>query len=458
MKIALVNINKKEFRCKVAPLGLCSISGYLKKFTDHEIVLIDQNVDDIYVKAIIAHPDVVCVSSTTANFDEAKRFINFCKINMSNVKIILGGVHISLMPDDLPKDVIGVMGEGEKTVMELLKSNPIYEVAGICYIMHKCIQQTSPRHPIKDIDHIPIPDRSIVNQEYYFGQSQIIPFHSGISGHMLTSRGCPYNCAFCSTKAFWGKPRMFSVDRIIDEMNELIDDYHVEIIHIFDDLFLLNKNRFFEIVDRIESEGINQKVKFMCLIRSDQLNDEIMLALKRMNVVCVGIGMESGNDRILQYLKQSTVSVKDNQYAIDLCKKYEIACMGSFMICNLSETISEMKQTVDFIKSQRNNPFFVPLPFVATPLPGTMLWNDSSHIINRNKIQMDIPKTTADTLNGTYLCDVDKTELIKIFEQLNIETILQNHKNKSIFNIEVIKSAINNPQKAVKVLSRRLIS
>ena len=137
MKIALVNINKKEFRCKVAPLGLCSISGYLKKFTDHEIVLIDQNVDDIYVKAIIAHPDVVCVSSTTANFDEAKRFINFCKINMSNVKIILGGVHISLMPDDLPKDVIGVMGEGEKTVMELLKSNPIYEVAGICYIMHK---------------------------------------------------------------------------------------------------------------------------------------------------------------------------------------------------------------------------------------------------------------------------------------------------------------------------------
>lgn len=457
MKIALVNINKKEFRCKVAPLGLCSISGYLKKFTDHEIVLIDQNVDNIYAKVILIHPDVICISSTTANFDEAKRFINFCRMNISDIHVMLGGVHISLMPDDLPKNVIGIIGEGERTVMELLKSISHYTVDGVCYKMRNCIQTTSPRQPIKDIDYIPIPDRSILNQEYYFSQSQIIPFHPGISGHMLTSRGCPYNCAFCSTKAFWGKPRMFSVDRIIDEMNELIDDYHVEIIHIFDDLFLLNKKRFFETVDRIEDEGINQKVKFMCLIRSDQLNDEIMLALKRMNVVCVGIGMESGNDRILQYLKQSTTKVEDNQNAINLCKKYKIACMGSFMVCNLSETIQEMKQTVDFIKSQRNNPFFVPLPFVATPLPGTMLWDDSSYIIGRNKIQMDLPKTATETMNGTYLCDVDKTELIEIFEQLNIETILQNHKHSSIFNTDVIRSAILNPRKAVKVLSRRLI-
>lgn len=458
MKVALVNINKPEFKCKVAPLGLCSISGYLKMFTDHEIVLIDQNVDDIYKKVKLVNPDVVCVSSTTANFNEAKRFINFCKINIPDIHIILGGVHISLMPNDLPRNVIGVIGEGERTVMKLLKSISHYTVDGTCYKMNKCIQITSPRQPIKDIDQIPIPDRSILNQEYYFSQSQIIPFHSGISGHMLTSRGCPYNCAFCSTKAFWGNPRMFSVDRVIDEINDLIDNYHVEIIHIFDDLFLLNKNRFFEIVDRIETEGINQKVKFMCLIRSDQLNDEIMLALKRMNVVCVGIGMESGSDRILQYLKQSTVSVKDNQHAIDLCKKHEIACMGSFMVCNLSETILEMKQTVDFIKAQRNNPFFVPLPFVATPLPGTMLWSDSKHIIDRDKIQMDIPQTAAETLAGTYLCDINKTGLVEIFEQLNIETILQNHKNTSIFDTEVIKSAICNPCKAIKVLSKRLIS
>ena len=458
MKIALVNINKKEFRCKVAPLGLCSISGYLKKYTDFEIVLVDQNVDDIYTKVRHEYPDVICVSSTTANFDEAMRFIEFCKINIHDSVLILGGVHISLVPDDIPVDVIGVIGEGEITVTQLLRHNDILNVNGICYKTTKCVQHTSLRPQITDLDYVPIPDRSILNQEYYFSQSQIIPFHSGISGHVLTSRGCPYNCAFCSTKTFWGKPRMFSVDRVIDEMNDLIDNYHVEIIHIFDDLFLLNKKRFFEIADQIEAEGINQKVKFMCLIRADQLNDEIMLALKRMNVVCVGIGMESGSDRILQYLKQSTTTVKDNQYAIDLCKKYEIACMGSFMICNLSETISEMKQTVDFIKSQRNNPFFVPLPFVATPLPGTMLWNDSSHIIDRDKIQMDLPKTTADTLNGTYLCDVDKTELIEIFEQLNIETILQNHKNTSIFDAVVIKSAICNPRKAAKVLSKRLIS
>ena len=457
MKIALVNINKKEFRCKVAPLGLCSISGYLKKYTNFEIVLIDQNVDDIYAKVEHEYPDVICVSSTTANFDEAKRFIEFCKINIHDSVLILGGVHISLVPDDIPTGVVGVMGEGEITITQLLRHNNILNVNGICYKTTKCVQHTSSRPQITNLDHIPIPDRSILNQEYYFSQSQIIPFHSGISGHMLTSRGCPYNCAFCSTKAFWGKPRMFSVDRVIDEINELIYNHYVNIIHIFDDLFLLNKTRFFEIVDQIQARGINKKVKFMCLIRADQINDEIMIALKQMNVVCVGIGMESGNDRILQYLKQSTTTVKDNQNAINLCKKYKIACMGSFMVCNLSETIQEMKQTVDFIKSQRNNPFFVPLPFVATPLPGTMLWDDSSYIIGRNKIQMDIPKTAIETMNGTYLCDVDKTELIEIFEQLNIETILQNHKHSSIFNTDVIRSAILNPRKAVKVLSRRLI-
>lgn len=324
MKLGLVNINRDIFSNQnmVAPLGICSIATYLKEYGGFDnTIIIDQNVENIYSSIKRIKPDIVGISSVTQNFGEAERFANFVKQQL-DIPIILGGVHISMLPSFCPKNVdLGVIGEGEETMLELLqlfeKSGEfqLNKLKGICYFKDEKLRINDRRPLIEPLDKIPIPDRSLLNMKHYLKRTSIVPFQPRRNAHILTSRGCPYKCVFCSTSAFWQKFRAFSADRVVAEITELIDKYNVELIHIFDDLFIANKKRFIEIVERIKKEKINEKIKFMCLARADLLNDEVMRAFKDMNVVCIGFGMESGSEKVLNYLKRDTVTVKQNRAA-----------------------------------------------------------------------------------------------------------------------------------------------
>ena len=248
--LVLVNVNK-GFEGGILPLGLCSISAYLKHYGDiQDIVLLDSNCQDIYND--FTPKDVVGISAVSQTLKEAISFAQFVKRLYPGLPIILGGVHISTY-QELPECFdFGVIGEGEETMLELMRLDSltienISKIAGICYHKDGITVTTEPRGLIHPLDRIPLPDRSIADMGFYLQNRQIIPYHTGRSLTIMTSRGCPYKCIFCSTKTHWQTFRGFSSERVIHEIEMLINEYQVEIIHIFDDLFVADRKRFHEI-------------------------------------------------------------------------------------------------------------------------------------------------------------------------------------------------------------------
>ena len=431
--LTLVNVNK-GFEGGILPLGLCSISAYLKHYGEvQDIVLLDSNCQDIYRD--FSPKDVVGISAVSQTMKEAVSFARFVKAQYPRLPVILGGVHISTcqeLPDCFD---LGVIGEGEETMLELMRLDAltvenISSIPGVCYLENGVTVTTAARDLIQPLDRIPLPDRSIADMDFYLQDRQIIPYHQGRSLTIMTSRGCPYKCIFCSTKSHWQTFRGFSAGRVVEEIALLVNEYRAEIIHIFDDLFVADKQRFHEIQKAVVARGLHTKVRFMCLARADMLDEETMGLLKAMNVVVIGVGMESGCDKTLRYLKNSQkASVDSNRRAIELSNRFGIPIMGSFMIGNPGETEEELLQTLKFIRSYRNSPFLAPLSYIATAFPGTEFWDFAVArglpVYSFDSIVMDIPDSITAFEQAPLLTDIPRERFFEISQLFAKETRYQ---------------------------------
>ena len=427
MRVTLVNVSE-GFETGIIPLGLISIATYIKKNGRfHQVRLLDSNCEDIYGN-FSTDTDLVGISAVTQDLKRAQMFARFVK-SKCNIPVVIGGVHVSTcgyLPE--PFD-LGVIGEGEETMLESIECGfgpeKIKLIKGICYNEGGETVYTEPRPFIKDLDTIPIPDRDIANMAYYLTPRQIIPYNRGISLTMLSSRGCPFDCAFCSTKQHWKRFRAFSAERVVEEIELLLEKYNAEIIHIFDDLFVVNKKRLKQIHNKLISKGIHRKAKFMCLARSDSLDEATMHLLKEMNVVVIGIGMESGSDRVLSQLKKQSTTVEENRRAIEMSHMFRIPIMGSFIIGNPGETEEELIETLDFIQSYRHTPYLSPLIYIATPYPGTEFWDEAKmrglDVENTDTLQMDIPYTQEPLRSASLLTDIPVDRFFEIAQLFSRE-------------------------------------
>ena len=427
-RLTLVNVSQGFFQGTI-PLGLASIAGYLKQYgTPMGITLLDSNCQDIYQEYKPA--DLVGIGAVTQDIKHAIRFAEFVK-SQGNVPVILGGVHITtyrVLPEIFD---LGVIGEGEETMLELAQlenfsPDTLRNIRGVCYNEKGGTVFTEPRPLIAQLDSIPIPDREIANLDHYLIKRQVIPYYFGRTLTLITSRGCPFNCVFCSTRIHWQKFRAFSAERVIEEIELLIGKYNVEIIHIFDDLFIADKNRLSKIHKLIVARGINKKVKFMCLVRSDIIDDVIMKMLKEMNVVITGIGMESGSSSMLEYLKRRTTTIEDNRRAIELANRYNIPTMGSFMIGNPGETEDALLETLKFIRDYRYSPFLSPLSYISAAFPGTEFWNYAKekgiNVEDFDHIVMDIPNNPVPLNSAPLLTDIPRDRFFTITQLFAKET------------------------------------
>ena len=379
MKLALVNLN---MTVPDPPLGLAYLAAYLRKHSDiSDIVIIDK---EDQIKGIKREkPDIIGIGAMTYEFPEAKLLANKIKENFE-IPIVLGGHHITLMPihfSNPPFDV-AVLGEGEKTLTELMQifkingSFPIKELRntkGIIFRNDRNVNEMTPARPlIEPLDEIPYPARDLLKmKEYYLTLRKTVFGKLGIYGQMITSRGCPYKCTFCSTTVFWRRPRFHSAEYVVDEMKHLIERYDVDVILFFDDLFIANKKRIVDIAELMEKEGINEKIKLYVYGRANLIDEEILKNLKKMNVVMMEFGLESGSEKILKYLKKGQVTVKDNRKALELCKKFGIKTNGSLIIGSPEETEEDLKQTLSLLNDENLDKSHV---CQLTPYPGTEIW------------------------------------------------------------------------------------
>lgn len=371
MKILLISaINPHiEIETRYPQLGLGYLVSYIRKklgHNTHEFKVINNKVEDALDTF---KPDLVGISCFSPNYSIAKQYAHLCR--KRKLPVIVGGIHISLLPGSFSKDMdVGVLFEGEETMADLVRlydetgrfnSESLSSVKGIFYRNNDQLEFTESRPLISNLDDIPRPARELLNIR-------------GTHLSMFTSRGCPYRCVFCASSRFWSATRFASARYIAEEVKELHHNYGAKLISFYDDLFIANKRRLRELIDILGEENILGKVRFSCSSRANLVDDAMAKLLKRLGVVSTALGLESGHPRILKYLKGPHVTVQDNTAAVKVLAKNGITPNAAFVIGSPTETREEIMTTYNFIKSVPLRNFNV---YIMTPFPGTPVWHEA---------------------------------------------------------------------------------
>ena len=413
-KILLINaINPNiEVEQRQPSLGLGYLASSLRRSFGKEkfdFRVIDRNIEEEIREF---RPLIVLISSVTQNFDIAIRYAGFVK--QQKIPVIIGGIHISVLPSNLNENFdIGVIGEGEAVIVDLfelfLKKNKFVNkdlgsIKGILFRDGDSIHFTGARALINDLDSIQLPARDLLKIERHT--------------YMFSSRGCPYKCIFCASTRFWDKVRLFSPEYVSQEIRELAERYKVSVISLYDDLFIADKKRLEKIVGLLGREKFIRKVSFTCNCRANLVTDEVVGLLKNMNVRSINLGLESGCEKTLRYLK-GNVSVEQNYQAIKIIKRHGIACQGSFIIGSPFESEKDIAQTYDFIKKSPLNLIDVN---VLTPFPGTPVWDyaNSRGLVSENmdwsKLNVNFSSNIKDAI---ILSEVlNKKDIVKLFKKI----------------------------------------
>ena len=356
MKILLINPNS-EFLIseKVFPsLGLLYLSAYLKKHGYSDISLIDMNEEKPLPDLIDA--DIVGIYSNTPQFPVAVKTIrDIKKINRAKDALyVFGGPHVSGKPEDAfgEADVV-VVGEGESAMLEIVRRKA--GSLGQEKVM-RCDH-------IEDIDEIPFPDRDIIdiNSYRYYLDGQL-------TTTMLSSRGCPFGCYFCANNA-WGKTlRMRSPRNVVDEVTMLKEKYGYRSIMFFDDTITVNKNRMSDICGMLKELAII----FRCFIRSDTVDAGILSKMKAAGCVEVGIGIESGSQRILTAVNKGE-TVRKNMEAVKACHSAGLRVKGFFIVGLPGENRESISQTMAFLDEADLDDLDIT---IYSPYPGSKIYED----------------------------------------------------------------------------------
>ncbi|HLD82464.1 MAG TPA: radical SAM protein [Candidatus Omnitrophota bacterium] len=212
---------------------------------------------------------------------------------------------------------------------------------------------------------------------YYLSQYLLI---RGLIGNRITtvhaSRGCPFDCSFCSSRIVFKKVRYFSCEYVIDELKELISKFKVRAVFFTDDTFILDKKRVWDLCESLIKSGLNKRLKWEVQGRANLLNWNdlgLLRLMKKAGCVQIDYGFEVGDDKVLRFLKKENVSVELNRRAIEITKKAGLRVLGTFMLAVPGENDAQMEKTRRFIKENFKDIDFFQV-FIATPYPGSELY------------------------------------------------------------------------------------
>ena len=359
------------------PLGIAYIAAMLEK-NGIDVKILDANAESLSMQktidsVIISSADFIGITATTVMIPKVYQLCDEIKEN-SDKTIVVGGPHVTFMPERTLEECksidIIVRGEGELTMVDLTKKNDLSTVKGITYRNNGRIISNPDKGLIADIDEIPFPTRHLLPMNLYRSSTFFnIP---GSKGHttLITARGCPNKCVFCSSSHFWGKLRMRSPENIVAEVEEIVTKYGIRQIDFVDDTFTLSKKRVDKICNMILERDLD--IKWVCSSRVNTITKELIKTMKKAGCYGIVFGIESGNQAILNRINKNT-TLDQSKNAIQLSKKEGLITVGDFMIGLPDDTLETVTQTINFaIELNPDRALFS----MTTPFPGTTLYNE----------------------------------------------------------------------------------
>ena len=352
----------------LAPLNLYYLKAFLNKNGYDNVAVINLAGLADPINAVPLDGDIYGLSLFTPQFPLAQQIATHLKDHTCAL-VIAGGHHVTALPAEslqaAPFDLV-VRGEGEWTLLEIVQGRPLSEIAGISYhdpdgqIVHN-----PDRAFHGDIDDFPFPNLEDIPLAEYPGMT--IDKDAGrYEMSFMTSRGCPFDCAFCASKQFWKrKVRFHSADYIIN----VLDALHQRGIHdvrFEDDNFDLNKERLGRILAHLKDRGF----RWGCCMRSENVTDETIVAMADAGLVDVALGIETACDRVLALINKNETAAQ-HAAAVATLKHYGVTVKAYIMSGLPGEDQQSIDQTVRFIREQPIDSYTVS---TFVPFPGTDVW------------------------------------------------------------------------------------
>lgn len=353
------------------PLGLLYIASYLKE-NNYSVKVIDfavetTLVDEFKEMLLQLNPRIIGMSTYNESWEAEKTLSQFVKNVLPQAVITAGGAFASFCYEDILRkshtDYV-IKGEGEYTFCMLCDfiikgKGTLSDISGLSYKNEKGeIISNKIGNRIIQLDSLPFPDRSIINVEKY-----LLPYT------ICTSRGCPGECIFCSSKAFWGKRViMRSAQNVFDEVMYLHEKHGTNIFYISDDTFTASKKRCLEFCNMIKQSGIN--FIWACESRADVVNEEFIKILYESGCHKIQFGFESADNDILKKLKKN-VTIEQIENAVKCAAKYGMHIQASYIVGHAFDTEETVNKTLKFAKYLRDSYGARVVCSVNTPFPGT---------------------------------------------------------------------------------------
>jgi anaerobic magnesium-protoporphyrin IX monomethyl ester cyclase len=387
LKVTLIN-PPLDTRYPQPPIGLALITAILEK-ADYAVNLLDANALQLNPRMIaerVVDADVIGITAMTPTIGTALSIAHYIKQKSPRLKVIMGGPHVTLLPEETlttSNDIdFIVRGEGDVTIIDLLKSienqQSLSSVKGISYKQNGKIVHTMDRTSIVDMDSLPYPAYYLLPWGKYKPHpphGMALPF-----GAMLTSRGCPYHCAYCSKPVFGSKFRAQSPERVVEEMVYLKEKFGVKEIAFYDDSFTIDKKRVHATADKIIAKKL--KIAWSCETRVNLVDKELLAHMKAAGCYVVAYGIESASPEIIKTIQKDT-TIEQVEKAVRAHKEIGLQVIGYFMLGSPGETPKTIQQTINF--AQKLKVDFAQFS-ITTPFPGTELYE-----IYKRKNPEDIP-------------------------------------------------------------------
>lgn len=336
------------------PISLAVLASIAKK--RGAVRLVDGNVEHITIENLLEDiknfsPDLITVNTGFPSIDNDMAVAKRIKETFPNIKILVFGVYFTLLEKqgflNHPFLDFCIIGEPEETFDEILsalyeKKKDYSKIKGIAYKDASGIKVTPERPFIENIDRIPFPDRDLLKNDRY-----VLPHKNKAFTLINAARGCPYSCTYCIVNPYYGnKIRRHSIDYIMNEIEQCVDKYDIREILFWEEVFTLDKNYVLSLCDAILKN--NLLINWAATTRVDLLDEEILMAMKKSGCYLLGLGIESGNQTILNSAKKKQ-SVSDARKAVELCKKAGIKTMGHFIFGLPGETKKSANETIEFM-------------------------------------------------------------------------------------------------------------
>lgn len=352
------------------PLGLAYLAAALEK-KGLGVTILDANAQHLTPaqtarKALAQKPTLIGLSAVTNTIKEAWAIARLIK-KKKDISLVLGGVHPTILPQEsLKKNFVDLVirGEAEISLTQLASGKPKTKIAGLSFKKGKKIIHNPPAPLIKNLDSLPFPARHLLPMAKYttIGAKQT-PYAT-----LISSRGCPYHCSFCSVQLIAGSRWRFrSPKNVLAEIDDLVKDYGVREINILDDNFTLDPARVEKICRLLIKRNYDLVLKNGNGVRIDSLTYPLLALMKKAGWYLLAFGIESGDQAILDKNNKGLKLTKVRQ-VINWCQKIGLQTEGFFIIGLPGETPASIKKTINFAKSLALDEaqFNILTPFIGT--------------------------------------------------------------------------------------------